>query len=439
MKTSHTPIVKAVIEQMRLPAANKITVQRVAAAQSGKRYVQFMTALGVVTIRDAGALTEPDYPIQDVGDPAEWSKVSKGMVVSKAAADVPFTTAQNVALLGDSEIAAAEQLLEATTGLAPFQVICHPGVQIVYADTPGTAIWTYSPSGGTVLTNHTGQWTRNAEACTGIYALIKPWIKSVVYAFPKDSETGLPQKITGVSFGALGSRVGIHIVCKELGMVIGCTGAFCPKESPSSYVVDGNLKCFSLQPDNTFIKLEEEFKVKANLIDMSVLQKQPPSPAVETPKPEVATPPVSEPAQPPVSAPVAAPEPEKPVEVVPVDTKPAVEENTKATETVESVPAPQEAVEPTTGESQAPVAAQPTTEELLNKSIEDLELTVKGARELLTMLKACRKQHKSESKDTKAIQKLQAENAKLKEELAEVKAKAATQEATLNKFKSLLG
>lgn len=446
MKSSHTSIVKTIVELLRNNASNKITLQRVANAPSGNRYVQILTSLGVVTIRDTGALTEPDYEISDIGDPKEWSKVSKGVVVSKTSTPAPFTTAQNAGLLGEYEIAAAESLLDSTTGLAPVQVITHPGLQVVYADSPGVAIWTFDPAGGALLTNHTGQWTRNAESVTGVYALIKPWIKAVVYSMPKDPSTGYPQKISGISFGTVGTRVGIHIVCKDLNMVIGCTGAVCPKDSPSSYMLDGKLKCFSLQSDSTFIQQEEEFEMKANLIDLSALQQKPqqvtPEPAIpaEPVKPEPEVVPQATQSEP---MPVAAPTQEIAVtsaeESQPEKTP--VEEITKAVETVESVsesPAPEPETVATpinTAESEA----QLTVEELLNNSIEALEAAIKGAREILTTLKACRKQHKSESKDTKATQKLQAENSKLREELAEIKAKASAQEATLNKFKALLG
>lgn len=430
---------------MRSNAENKLVIQRVANSPSGKRYVQIMTALGVVTIQDKGSLTERDYPIQDIGAPANWSKVSKGVVVSKETTEVPFTTAANAARLGDYEVAAAEHLLSVETGLAPINVLTHPGIQIAYADAPGSAVWTYDPSASVLLTNHSAQWTRNAENCVGIYALIKPWIKAVLYSVPKDPETGYPQKLSGISLGSVGSRVGVHIVSHELSMVIACTAAMCPKDTPSSYILDGKLKSFMLTPDSTFIK-QEDIEVKANLIDLSALQQTSqqvtPEPAIAVapvkPEPEV-VPQAAQPEPAPVAAPPQAPEVTAAAEPQP-ENNPA-EENTKAVETVESVsesPAPETAVK-TPPEYPQEVEAQLTAEDLLNNSIEALEAVIKGAREILTTLKACRKQHKSESKDTKATQKLQAENSKLREESAEIKAKASAQEATLNKLKALLG
>ena len=440
MKKTHSDILKSVVKIMQDTAGNKLVIQRVTNAPSGNRYVQIMTALGVVTIRDTGALTEPDYPIQDIGSPDNWSKVSKGVIVAKDATDAPFTTAANAARLGDHEIAVAEHLLSVETGLAPVSVICHPGMQVAYAETDSSCVWTYSPSGGTLLTNYTGQWTRNAENCVGIYALLKPWVKAVLYSMPKDAETGFPQKISGVSLGSVGSRVGIHLVSHELSMVIGCTAAVCPKETPSSYSLDGKLKCFVLSPDSTFTKQEEEFEMKANLIDMSALQQPKPQPTA----PEVEVVPVAEPAPTPAEVPVpaaepeTAQEPEKPM----VYEKPALQ----SPEVVDNVSAPVEAVihEETVevfsiGKYPEEPAEVESADDRLTNLIFKLEEQVKVVRAMVADAKAFRKQYKAESKDSKANAKLTAENAKLKEELAELKSKCSAQEATLNKFKALLG
>jgi hypothetical protein len=445
VKTSHTAIVKAVVDVMRSNAENKLVIQRVANSPSGKRYVQIMTALGVVTIQDKGSLTELDYPIQDIGAPANWSKVSKGVVVSKETTEVPFTTAANAARLGDYEIAAAEHLLSVETGLAPINVLTHPGIQIAYADAPGSAVWTYDPSASVLLTNHSAQWTRNAENCVGIYALIKPWIKAVLYSVPKDPETGYPQKLSGISLGSVGSRVGVHIVSHELSMVIACTAAMCPKDTPSSYILDGKLKSFMLTPDSTFIK-QEDIEVKANLIDLSALQQtsQKPIPKEAAPAPvqeaTVTAPAATAPVEVKEAATVApAPSAEsEPVQPM-VYEKPELQAPEVVPAAATAEPIDDEPAE-ITSDNQLP--AEPvlvkSTDEQLSELIFKLEEQVKIVRALVTDAKTFRKQYKAESKDSKANAKLTADNAKLKEEIAALKARCATQEATLNKFKALL-
>lgn len=413
MKPTQLPLIRNIVNQMVSEARSIRTatnadsvpvIQRVASSLDGTKYVQIVTTVGMLTIRDDGKLTKPDYPIVDIGVPDNWSKVSKeeGVIVAKSPVDVPFQRAANVSVFADEELATVTTLLDTSVALPPVTVMFHPGSSLVFTEAEGKSlIWAYDPlsidpakAGG--FKNLKSEWTKNPLECVNpCYGVIRGWHRAVAGVFPKDRETGQPTKLDGVAVSQLGNRTGIRIVSRELGMVASLALSHLPSAWREVTYLDlrgALIHCdcdesgvYTKNSDKSTVTMEETMNVK--MIDIGQIKQQ----ATK----EVAPKPEEKPTAPAVDA---------------TDTQPpAVEPQQVQASTPEEIPVTQPHTE-------APVTVTTKTvdelfAELFRLQTERDELT----KQIKTTQKAIQKAYKAEIKELKS-------NTKDNEELTRIRA-----------------
>lgn len=400
MKPTQLPLIKGIIDQM-LSAVREIqgktnadhvpVIQRVTSV-GDRKYLQLVTTVGIVSIADSGKLTELDYPVEDIGPTVNWSKTTKGVISSKSSTVVPIDTAANVAAFADEESWVADKLLFGSVTLPPVSAMLTPGrVAVVFTSDGGRALnWAYDPTASAVSSessydNMKSEWTRNVLDTEDIYGIVRAWHRAVAFSFPKDVN-GYPSKIDGVAVARVGTRTGIRIVSRELGVVVTMACSHFPKDKVVSYRdLQGALVSRVCQVNGVYYTNKEEKEMNVKMIDISAIQPKAPvvasSPEAEEPKP------VQEPVAPAVETSV---EPDDPKPVTVVEVKP------------EAIP-------------EQPKDLPKTVDELFVELTEAQAKHDESAKAIKVIQKAIQKAYKQEIKDLKA-------NAKDNEELVKLRA-----------------
>ena len=386
-------------------AKQPLCIQRVTDV-GGTHYVQILTTLAVVTIKLDKQLSPEQLvaPMMDIGKTDKWTKVTKGLIQSKDTTDVPYSRAQVVSRLGDSEAWIANKLLGSTDSLANPSLLDKPGMKVVVAVDKNTVIWGWNRAGGEAAKELDSEWTRNIEGISGKYTLPGAWVAKAAKLCFRD-------KLDGISFGSIGSLTGIHLVSRELGVVIGCTGSKFPKETKIQLAPGNKEYTLVCDPEQN---VEEDEEMKATVVDPSVLMPKGET-SVVTQAPE---------------------EVEKPNTVV--VTYPDKTESTPRTYQGAPVVQPVNRAKPATPVTDDPVAQETSsdpelqTKDAADTADSDLSLALTSLEEIAEKLKVtikavkqARKLHKAELKDASS-------GKQQNERIAEL-------EAQLKKIKSALG
>ena len=198
--------------------------------------------------------------------------------------------------------------------------------------------------------------------------------------FPKDPETGQPNKIDGLAVSGLGNHTCIRVVSRSLGIVVSMAGSSLPQDTSASYQdIDGTevkVTCDS-NYTYTYTKIIEnkEDKMDVKMIDIGQIK----NPSAVTSKPKQV------PEAPPTAQAAVSPEPALTAE------QPQV------------VPVPDTTTEAdvaTTTPSEIPAAKN--VEELLQDIVEMLTDALNLNKALLAAVKTTVKTHKSEVKELKS-------------------------------------
>lgn len=421
MKSTQLPLIKAIVDQMigvcrelaGKSASDPVPViLRVSKGSGDFRCIQLVTTVGTVTILDDNKLTELDYPVADIGVTSNWTKVSKGMIITKdAPIIVPVDRASRVAMFADPEIDVAVSLLHSNSVLPPTSVLFNPGNSVVLSHAGGKALtWAYDPAGQSPrstdpYTNLSSMWTTNPLSCEdGLYGVVRAWHRAVAYSFPKDPCTGQPTKLDGVAFSRIGGHAGVRLVSRELGIVVSMACSRLPeKYSTISYLDSNNHLVVCDINDNYTYNVRGQNNKEVNdmevkMIDIAqVRTKVAAAPqSLATPTETKAEPTVAAMNTTPAPAAVAvAPAPE----AKPSDTVVAAEVEKVATP-VDTQPAPQEPVK--------------TAEEILQEAItlcSEVSVVIKSVQ---SAVRSAIKTHKQEIKELKSNVKESEELVKLR-------------------------
>lgn len=240
---------------------------------AGNFFVQIITPLAIFTVAvDRLGHEQLANGFKDIGSPDKWSKVVKGLIASKDLIDVPTTRADAVAKLGESQVGIAQFLLNMSDPLFSADMLTKPGIKLAIAESSSKTIWAYNPAGGDGIKHLKADWSKNVEKLSGVCTIINPWVGELIRCFPEYQAKSESVKLDGVAMGSIGNRTGVHIVSRNLGIVLSCAGANMPSNKETEIEISGVLRRFVLNPDNTFDEIEErEEEMKATLIDPSRL------------------------------------------------------------------------------------------------------------------------------------------------------------------------
>lgn len=440
MKSTQMPLIKTIVDQMvaeirsinKDPAKHIPVIQRVSSV-GDTRYVQLITTVGVLIVRDDNKLTELDYPILDVGSTDSWGKISKGLVISSGSVEVPFQTAANASVIADEAVSFADNLLKSSCALPPVTAMLHPGNSMVLSSDGGKSlIWSYSPTNSGGYKNMVSEWTKSPTVIDdSLYGVVRGWHRAVTYAFPKDKETGQPVKLDGVALSRLGNiRNMLYVVSRELGICVAVACSHLPDGSEATITTDsGQQLCISCGSNGYYSVKENSMNIK--MVDVSALSRKPEQPSVKV---VVKDTPVN------IGKPVEMPETaQEPAVIAPTeatvpsvrDAEPVVTESPEAPTQADSV---ESVSEPTTETAEEPAVSADEVLASILQTVTELGTALRG---VPAELRNVRKLYKTEQKDAKAVAKLVAEIDKLKAERDALKARLDKCTAELKKWQSI--
>lgn len=422
MTSTQYEIVKALTTEMlnSVTSPTKFCAQRVF-CRGSDRYFQIITQRGVITAKSS---IKGDCPLElgkvyGIGAPDKWKKFTKGAIVSEDTFEPSAKQLPQILKIAESCATGPVALMNSSRPLAPF----HSEYDCVIADGDSSLLWlSGSCSSGDPATV---TWTKSPEEVhPNSCGYILPWVHRMLSAVPKDPETGKLEQLSGASVAYLAGPVSIRLVFRGLGIVISIPLA--PDERTVRYSMNGKLIEIKSHKDGTFepvtnqeggadmqVNVQDVKKAMFNPLELQPTQKKEEKP--QEPAPTVTTT-IVEPEKTDLSGKVDEP------------LKEARPETTK--EVHETIKAVVDKLNQDAGEEEAPT---------VDGIIADLANQLKEANATINLLKRTRVQEKKEVKAPKALEaenaKLKAQVAKLTEENKQLQAKAAKFKALENIFK----
>lgn len=425
MTSTQYEIVKALTSEMlnSVTSPTKFCAQRFF-CRGSDRYFQIITQRGVITVRSN---IKGDCPLElgkvyGIGAPDKWKKFTKGSIVSDDTFEPSAKQLPQVLKIAESCATGPVALMNSTRPLAPFS----PEYDCVIADGDASLLWlSGSCESGAIAT---AVWTKSPEEVhPDSCGYILPWVHRMLKAIPTDADTGKLEQLSGASVAYLAGPLCIRLVFRGLGIVISIPLA--PADRTVSYSLDGNVFEFKSRKDGTFERLNKEGgadmqvnvqevkKAMFNPLELQPTEKKEEKVAEKLPTPEP-------------TANITVVEPAKTDLNGKVGEQPKSVEPTTAKEVQDTIKSVVDKLNQDAGGDENPT---------VDGVIADLAGQLKEAVAAINLLKRTRVQEKKEVKSPKALEaenaKLKAQVAKLTEENKQLQAKAAKFKALENIFK----
>ena len=416
-------IVKAltteIVNASRSP--DKFCAQRVF-CRGSDRYLQVIARCGVITVKSnfkGNCLLELGR-VYGIGAPDKWKSFTKGAIDSGDKFEPGAAVIPQILKIAESCATGPVALMNSTRPLVPF----NSEYSGVVADGDSALLWLSGNYEAGEVASAT--WTKAPE---GVHpdscAFILPWVHQMLKAIPPDPETGKLEQLSGVSVAYIAGPAGLRLVFRDIGIVVSLL--LTPYERTVNYTLNGKLFSIQSRKDGTFehinkggadmqVNVQEVKKAMFNPLDLQPTEKKEEKVAEKLPTPEPA-------------ANITVVEPSKTDLNGKIGEPPKVVEQS-AKEVQDTIKAVVDKLSQEDGEDETPT---------VDGVIADLAGQLKEAVASINLLKRTRTQEKKEVKSPKALEaenaKLKAQVAKLTEENKQLQAKAAKFKALENIFK----
>lgn len=432
MTSTQYEIVKALTSEMlnSVTSPAKFCAQRVF-CRGSDRYFQIITQRGVITAKSS---IKGDCPLElgkvyGIGAPDKWKKFTKGSIVSDDTFEPSAKQLPQVLKIAESCATGPVALMNSTRPLAPF----NSEYDCVLADGDSALLWLSGSCESGVTA--TAVWTKSPEEVhPDSCGYILPWVHRMLKTIPTDAETGKLEHLSGASVAYLAGPLCIRLVFRVLGIVISIPLA--PADRTVSYSLDGKVFEIKSRKDGTFeqlnnkeggadmqVNVQDVKKAMFNPLELQPTEKKEEKVAEKLPTPEP-------------TANITVVEPAKTDLNGKVGEQPKVVEPLTAKEVQDTIKAVADKLNQDAGEDDEDDEDENPT---VDGVIADLASKLKEAVATINLLKRTRAQEKKEVKAPKALEaenaKLKAQVAKLTEENKQLQAKAAKFKALENIFK----
>ena len=400
----------------------KFCAQRVF-CRGSDRYLQVIARCGVITVKSnfKGNCSLELGRVYGIGTPDKWKSFTKGAIVSDDCFEPPAELLPQILKIAESCATGPVALMNSTRPLVPFS----SDYSGVMADGDSSLLWMSGNSKAGEVVSAT--WTKAPE---GVHpdscAFILPWVHKMLKTIPPDPETGKLEQLSGASVAYIAGPVGLRLVFRDIGIVVSLL--LYPDERTVNYTLNGKLFCVQSHKSGTFehinkggtdvqVNVQEVKKAMFNPLELQPTEKKEEKVAEKLQTPEsTANITVVEPAKTDLNGKVG----EQPKSVEPTTVK----------EVQDTIKAVVDKLNQDAGEDENPT---------VDGVIADLAGQLKEAVAAINLLKRTRTQEKKEVKPPKALEadnaKLKAQVAKLTEENKQLQAKAAKFKALENIFK----